>query len=76
MITPAQAADRAAAHLGAQLQKGCRSLMGWPQGAYRNSAEPVWTIWFPPELPRTGASRYLIISQTTGRVIADGFFGE
>ena len=59
-----------------RLHKEMQITEGWPQGAYRRSEEPVWTIWLPPETPRVGGSRCVIVGQVTGRVIADSVFGE
>jgi len=71
MITREQAAERAVAHVAAQLHKEIRVTEGWPQGAYPSSDEPVWAIWLAAEVPRVGASRCVIISQATGRVVAE-----
>lgn len=76
MITREQAEERAVAHVAAQLHKEIRVTEGWADGAFRSSDEPVWAIRLPPETLRVGASRCVIVSQTTDRVIADGFFGE
>src|SRR5258708_531191 len=75
MVTRAQAAERAAAHVAARLHTDMQITEDWPDGAYRSSDEPVWAIWLAPEVPRVGASGCVIFSQATGRVIADSLFG-
>jgi hypothetical protein len=49
---------------------------GWPEGVYGNHDEQVWTIQIPPEPPRIGASRFIVISKLTGGIFADQFAGE
>ncbi|HEY4444392.1 MAG TPA: hypothetical protein VGN30_08905 [Steroidobacteraceae bacterium] len=49
---------------------------GWPDFAYQTSDDPVWRIAIPSREGRVGFTHYIVISQLTGKVLANGSFGE
>lgn len=51
-------------------------IVGWPEGSYRFSGEPVWHIAIRGSAIGVGSSRVIVISQATGKILADTRFGE
>jgi hypothetical protein len=49
---------------------------GWPCSAFRSTDEAVWSIRVPESGHSVGAPRYIVISQVTGKVLADASSGE
>lgn len=49
---------------------------GWPGVSYEATGEPVWALWVRSKPLSIGAARYIVISQLTGKVLADQNFGE
>lgn len=48
---------------------------GWPEDIRAKSEEPVWHYYVPP-FDHVGATRCIVISQITGRILADRDIGE
>lgn len=49
---------------------------GWPQSAYKSSPDPVWKVMIPAAVNGVGGSHYIVISQLTGKILANGIYGE
>ena len=47
-----------------------------PGPIFKESDEDCWYVYIPPDTPRLGASHFIAISKTTGRILFDGFVGE
>lgn len=47
-----------------------------PGGIYKSSDEECWYVHVPSETHQIGASRFIVISKHTGRIVYDGFVGE
>ncbi len=90
MITREQAIQAAIDYLTRGLRRRLQAAEGWPEGMLvpprfvggslsresEEGAERVWQVLVPSDEPHVGSSRYLVIDQETGKVIADGWAGE
>lgn len=86
MITREAAIEAAVGYLTRGLRRSLKVAEGWPEGmpvpprfiGRELSREPegVWHIRVPSDEMHVGASRYLVIDQETGEVVADGWSGE
>ena len=74
-----KALDIAIKFLGEQLREKLKIVDELPSGIYwgdREEYQNCWIIWVPSGMNIVGASRYILISKSTGKVVLDGKFGE
>lgn len=87
MITREQAIQAAINYLIRRLHQRLEAREGWPTGmpvpprlprdSLCSESERVWRVCVPSDEPQhVGASRYLVIDQESGEVVADGWCGE
>ena len=79
MITDKGAIDLAAGYLFSDLLNSLRVFDGPPPGTHPYLAvdpEKCWFVSVPNERPILGASRYIIISKETGKIVGDQRLGE
>jgi hypothetical protein len=48
----------------------------WPRDSYVTSKDAVWTVPVPDLRSSVGSSRFIVVSQKSGKVLADELFGE
>jgi hypothetical protein len=48
----------------------------WPAAAYKSFDQPVWSVPVPDQNAGVGRQRIIVVSQETGAVLADEYFGE
>jgi hypothetical protein len=51
-------------------------IASWPENSYVTSNDAVWTVPIPGHGNSVGSSRCIVVSQVSGKVLADGWFGE
>jgi hypothetical protein len=74
-----QEKERAIQRIGAYLTRDLNIadfIDGWPEGSYGASHEPVWSLAIPPDQPRVGGSRFIVVSKATGEILADEVIGD
>lgn len=90
MISKEQAVEKALNYLTRGLRRRLEAKDGWPEGMpvpprvfgaslsrdHKDRSERVWHVCVPSDEPHVGSSRYLVIDQETGEIIADGRAGE
>lgn len=79
VISREQALQRAVEHVTEQLRASPETTVreGWPEAVYGGpTKETVWAVSIPSSTAQVGGSRYIVINQRSGRVLADAFAGE
>lgn len=63
-------------HLTAKMQHDIDIQDGVPDGCLLYGVpkdEPCWTVWIPPDMPRTCANWIICVSKKTGKILYDGY---